>query len=283
MDEFEFQDPQLASYPQASLNLSIQLSGEFLSFAIQDAAYNTLLYLKHIPFEEKGSREMYAENIVKIIDSESRLNGEFSTVKLMWISDKYTLVPHNYSEETILKQLFQLVHPLNELDELHLTELHDSKYKLLFSFPQELAHELVKHFPKIQIFNQLNLLHVSQGKIRKDQEGSAIIVQVYKDFCDIAVYQNQSIKLANPFPLQEKTDLVYNLLNICKHFEIDPAQGTLTVTDHYLHGLTGHDSLKKYFQNITFIKPDVPETNLSLFQQQDISRYVNLLNLIHCV
>ncbi len=282
MDDFEFRDPQFISASASDLNLSIQVAAEFISFAIQEKAGNKILYLKHIPFESVNSWVLLAEKLEKIIDSLPESALEFATIKMMWVSEKYTLVPIEYSDELYLKKLFRLVHPMEELDELHLIELPGSGYNLLFSFPQEIAHELKKHWPAIKIFQQMNPLHLTKSKINPKPEGFSVFLQVYPSFSDIIVYENGILKLANSFPLHEKTDLVYNLLNICNHFEIDPSSDSIAVTDHYFHGLTGHDALKKYFQNIYFDKPRIPEGGLSIFQAQDLDRYVNLLNLINC-
>ena len=282
MDEFEFHDPQFISGSQSQLNLSIQIASQFLSFAIQEKPDNKLLYLKHIPFETPIHWPLFAEKFENIVHSLDKLSGKFDSVKAMWISQKYSLVPRDYTDENYLKKLFTIVHPLDELEELNLLDLQETEYKLLFSMQHEVVHEFKKQWPDIQFFHQLIPLHFSSLKNIPKPIGFSVYLQVYPEYSDINVYQDGKLKLANSFPLQEKTDLVYHLLNIFKHFEIDPSMGSLTVADHYFHGLTGQDALKKYFQNIKFEKPHLFEGNLSLFQSQDLSRYVNLLNLINC-
>jgi hypothetical protein len=283
MDEFEFQDPQFISASPSQLNLSIQIASEFISFAVQEKPANKLLYLKHIPYEPLKERDPFAERIEKIIHSDAKLSGSFVSSKMMWISEKYSLVPREYSDEQYLKKLFQVVHPLDELEELNLMDLQETGYKLLFSLPQELVHELKKQWPDISFFHQLIPLHQANKTNIGKAEGFSVYLQVYPEFCDIIVYQNGMLKLANSFPFQEKTDLIYHLINIFTHFEIDPLTGSLTVSDHYFHGLSGADALKKYFQNVHFEKPHIPDGNLSIFEAQDLSRYVNLLNLTNCV
>ena len=282
MDDFEFQDPQFISSSPTLLNLSIQIASEFISFAVQEKQGNKLLYLRHINYEPVNGWHLFAERLEKIISLQENLKLDFSSVKMMWISEKYTLVPTEYSDEQYLKKLFQLVHPLEDLDELNLLSLPDSGYNVLYSLPQEIAQELKKYWPAMKFYQQLLPLHSVHKNIAASSDEFSVFLQVYPEFSDIIVYRGGLLKLANSFTQHEKTDLVYNLLNIFNHFEIDPSKGSLLITDHYFHGLTGHDSLKKYFQHIRFEKPGIPEGSHSLFQIQDLARYVNLLNLINC-
>jgi hypothetical protein len=283
MDEFEFLDPQFISASPSLLNLSIQIAREFISFAVQEKPSNKLLYLKHIPYEPLNDRDLFAERIEKIIHSEAKLSSSFGSSKMMWISEKYSLVPKDYSDEQYLKKLFQVVHPFDELEELNLLDLQETGYNILFSLPQELVHELKKKWPGISFYHQLIPLHQANQTNITSTEGFSVYLQVYPEFCDIIVYHNGLLKLANSFPFQEKTDLIYHLINIFTHFEINPATGSLIVSDHYFYGLSGHDALKKYFQNVHFEKTHIPDGNLSIFEAQDLSRYVNLLNLTNCV
>jgi hypothetical protein len=283
MDEFEFRDPQFISASQSQLNLSIQVASQFISFAFQEKPDNKLVYLKHIPYESLNNWTQFTERLEKIISSQDKFPDKTISTKVMWISDKYSLIPREYTDEQYLKKLFQVVHPLDELEELNLQDVKETEYQLLFSLPQEVALELKKHWPGLQFFHQLIPLHLSYFINIQKQANTSVYTQVYPEFADIGVYQNASLKLANSFTLHEKTDLVYHLLNIFNHFGLDPARDSLTVVDHYFHGISGHDALKKYFQNTQFVKPHIPESNLSLFQAQDVSRYVNLLNLINCV
>ena len=207
--------------------------------------------------------------------------GNFSSIEVMWISDKYSLVPLEYTEEKYLKKLFSIVHPLNESEDLNLMDLKESGYRLLFSIPKGVVSEMKAHWPDLQLSHQLMPLHHAYLR-NTDPIVTSVLTQVYPEFADIIVYQNGKLKLANSFAIQEKTDLVYHLMNIFKHFGLDPATDPLTIVDHYFHGFSGHDSLKKYFRNTQFSKPQIPDANLSLFQAQDLSRYVNLLNLINC-
>jgi hypothetical protein len=282
MDEFEFQDPHYTSESESQLNLSIQIACQFISFAIQEKSDLKLLYLKHIPFEQANNWNLLAEQLEKVLDSQDKLPSTVSSVNAMWISEKYTLVPREFTDEKYLKRLFKAVHPLDELEELDLLDLKETGYQLLFSLPQEIAHLLKKRWTNLQFFHQLMPLHNTYIRNIPRQDSTNVLTQVYPEFADIVVYQKGILKLANSFGLREKTDLVYHLLNIFNHFDLDPASESLTVVDHYLHGLSGQEAIKNYFRNSNFVKAKIPESNLSLFQSQDVSRYVNLLNLINC-
>jgi len=283
MDEFVYQQPQLSFSPESNLNLSIQIAREFVSFAIQERSDNKLVFLKHIPYESLDNWSQFAGRLENIIQSLDILRNRFNSIEAIWISEKYSLIPKGFTDELYLKNLFQLVHPLEILEELKLVEVKETDYNLLFSLPAEVADILNKLFPSLQLFQQFLPMHFAYLNNIPKPSAICVYTEVYPEFADIAVYQNGSLKLANSFGMHEKTDLVYHLLNIFNHFELDPAKDSLSIVDHYFHGITGHDALKKYFQNTQFLKPHLPEDNLSLFEAQDISRYVNLLNAINCV
>jgi hypothetical protein len=283
MDEFEYRQPQLSFSPESNLNLSIQIAREFISFAIQEKSDHKLVYLKHIPYEPLDNWGKFAGRLENIIQSLDILTNKFSSIEAIWISEKYSLVPKGFTDELYLKNLFQLVHPLENLEELKLVEVKETDYNLLFSLPNEVADILSKLFPGLQLFQEFLPMHFAYLNSLPKPNSISVYTQIYPEFADIAVYQNGSLKLANSFGMHEKTDLVYHLLNIFNHFELDPAIDSLSIVDHYFHGITGHDALKKYFQNTQFLKPNLPVENLSLFEAQDISRYVNLLNAINCV
>jgi Protein of unknown function (DUF3822) len=283
MQEFEFQDPDFTYSKDSQLNLSLQIANQFISFAIQEKSGNKLMYLKHIPFELLNNWTQFAEKVSGIINSQDKLTESFSSVEAMWISGKYSLVPGEYSDENYLNKLFQIVHPFDESDDLEIADLKDTGYRLLFSLPKVVIFELKKHWPDLHILHQLIPLQFGFIQNKAIENNFSVYSQVYPDFADIVVYQKGNLKLANSFAIGDKTDLVYHLMNVYKHFGLDPLNDLLTITDHYFHGLSGQDALKKYIRNIHHSKPLIPDGSLSLFQAQDLSRYVNLLNLINCV
>lgn len=282
MEKFEFVDSKKDQVTQEVLHLSVQVSHQSFSFAIQQADDSRLLYLRHIPFERIESISELARKLREAIQSDNNLPGNCKEVKAIWVSPKYTLVPESYYEQSFTRKLYELAHPLDELDELHTYALTGMGYQVIYAIPQEIAHELYQVWPEVEFYSQLvpfvQLIEHDQEK----HPGTGIYNQAYPDFTDVVVLAENKLKLANPYPVKEMNDWLYGIMNIMKQSGLDHPHTELGTGDHFLEGLSDPDALRKYFGKLRYLKPGIPQYNISFFDSKDVNRFVNLLGIINC-
>ena len=282
MEVFEFIDSKKDQVPAASVHLSIQVCNEYISFALQQDGDNRLLYLKHLPFESTPGKADTAKRLKAEIEKNSNIPRECGLVKVIWISPKYSLVPGEMYAEEQARKLYELTHPLEELDELHMLAPKDLAYRLLFNVPQEISQEISRSWPSATYYNQMVPFMQSISADRQKHPDTAIYTESFPGQTDIVVFGNGQLKLATAFSTSDKNDWLYCMLNVIRQFDLSQATAGVASGDHFLKGLSVTDSVKPYFRNFRSLKPAIPQFNLSIFQSQDVNRFVNLLTLVNC-
>ena len=282
MDAFEFIDNKKDQVPAGSLHLSVQLCLDYCTFALQQKEDHRLFYLKHIPFDKLPSASFLASTLRQEMETNEHLRKECGWVKVIWISPKYTFVPEEMYREDQVKQLYELAHPLEELDELHVAAPNGTGYRVLFNVPQDISHEISRAWPSATYYNQVVPFCASIAVDRQKHPDTLVYTENFPGMTDIIVYRKQSIVLANAYATTDKNDWLYCMMNVLQKFEISQARASVATGDHFLAGLAVTDSVTSYFKSVRTLKPDIPQYNLSIFQAQDAARFVNLLNLVNC-
>jgi hypothetical protein len=90
---------------------------------------------------------------------------------------------------------------------------------------------------------------------------SFIKVQFYKSHIIVAALANRSLQIMQSFPYSTPADVLYNLLNICRQFDLKGA--LLQVSGMIENDSSMLEELNKYFRNIVIEDSTVPELEIS--------------------
>ena len=98
-----------------SYHLSIQIDLNGFSFCILDSTRNKYVALNH--YSLKKEEEAVPEEIREIFGKDEFLNQEYKSVKIIWQSERSTLVPEPLFNKENLNDYFTFNHPKREGEE----------------------------------------------------------------------------------------------------------------------------------------------------------------------
>ena len=115
----------------------------------------------------------------------------------------------------------------------------------------------------------------------KMSTGYYIHIHVERDFFNLIIFDNNSLKLCNTFSYRNISDILYYVLNVFKNLDIKQEE-----TIHF-SGQTGkYDDLTSnfsiYVRHIMFAIPAGNFTFSYVFNDLDLHRYLNLVTLVNC-
>jgi hypothetical protein len=281
MPEFNLIDHSFRDCLEES-EISVQISLNGLSFCVITKSDSTIRAFRSYRFKNAVMLEDILNETQEILLKDDLIHLTYNKAKAIFINRKSTIVPDEFFNPDMVKQIMEFNQPVDELDEVHFNSLEQIKSKLIFTFPTYLAGMLTHHFKKIEFYNQafplIQLLDDFPGSTRDFK----IAINLNREFFDMVVMTNNNLKLSNNYLYVSSTDLLYFILFVCKQLGINPNTSVFCFTGEQSHnseilkGLTGYlNNIQRpgSIKGITFsihIKPEM------------LSDYASLLKLAMC-
>ena len=281
MQSFAFIDETLDINLTQSYQLSIQLSLNGLSFCILDPVRNKFIALQHTSFNTELIFDDYLNGIEDYLRKTDLLNHKYKTVKLIWVSNKNTLIPSTLFAIDNLKKYFEFNQTINDLDEIHYTELKYSNAYSVFVIPNQIATIFVREYPNISFYNQ-QIPAIEQALFRHHSGTFKVFVNVEDEFFDLLITQNGKLLLYNNFLYKNEIDMLYYIIYSFEQFKLNPES-----TDLILSGIISKNSkeylkLKEYIRQIKFEKLSEEYSYSYTFNKVPHHFFNNLFNIALC-
>ena len=281
MQSFAFIDETLDVNLTQSYQLSIQLSLNGLSFCILDPVRNKFIALQHTSFKTEIIFDDYLNGIEDYLRKTDLLNHKYKTVKLIWVSNKNTLIPSTLFTIDNLKKYFEFNQTINDLDEIHYTELKYSNAYSVFVIPNQIANIFIRKYPNISFYNQ-QIPAIEQALFRHHSGTFKVFVNVEDNFFDLLITQNGKLLLYNNFIYKSEIDMLYYVMYSFEQFKLNPGS-----TDLILSGIISKNSkeylkLKEYIRQIKFEKLSEEYSYSYTFNKVPHHFFNNLFNIALC-
>lgn len=282
MQNFEYIDETLDSSLMQSYILSIQVSLNGFYFCIFDKTRKKYVAFKHINIKENLQKNDFFDRIENIIKNDELLNNNnFHSSKLLYISNKSTIIPTSYFNKDDLIKYLKLNHHIDELDEIHYKKFSYIDAYSVFTIPNYLANIFVNNFKGIKFYNQ-NIPFIDFAMFKHHNDTTKINVNFNENTIDVAAIKNGELILYNNFPISNTNDATYYIMYVYKKLN-------LNIEDHclFLSGLIDKSSpyyhdLQNYIRLINFEKKSDSYTNSYTFKNIYQHTFLNLQNLINC-
>ncbi|MFO7830096.1 MAG: DUF3822 family protein [Bacteroidales bacterium] len=281
MQNFAFVDETLDINLTQSYYLSIQVGLNGLSFCILDPVRNKYIALEHQNFKSNQLFEDYLKDVEDYIEKNELLSQQYKKTKLIWLSTKNILVPNDFFDASKLKQLVEINHQLDDLDEIHFKSLKYNDIVSAFIVPNLIATLFLKKYPQIEFYNQqLPFINHIIQKHHSEQIRSFINIQ--EDFFELAVTKNGQILIYNSFNYTTANEMVYFILFALEQKKIDHKNTELVVSGFLDKKSEAYQALKKFIKIVKFDQLPDDFTYSYTFNKIPHHTYTNLFNLNHC-
>lgn len=281
MQDFAFVDETLDINLTQSYYLSIQISLNGLSFCILDPVREKYIAFENINFPKDLILEDLLNYIEDYLDKHELLIHGFKATKLIWETNKNTLIPNSYFKTENLKMYFEFNQKLDDLDEIHYNELKYVDAYSVYIVPNQIANIFAKRFEKIQFYNQ-QIPFIEHSLFKHHSEAKKVLVNVNTDFIDLCITQNGKLLLYNNFHYENEMDMIYFILYTFDQFELDTQQTELILSGLIDPKSNSYSKLKSFIDHLKFEKLPEEFSYSYTFNKIPSYNFSNLFTLHLC-
>ncbi len=258
-------DPDFDIYRTKEYKLSIQVSLDGFSFSVIQQSENKLLATCYSP-ATVSSVNFLGRRVGEWIDSQEILKNNFSETKLLYSSDKFTLVPgvfYDYEKQNNLASfVFGKVPGFESLDNY----LEEETANLVFSIPVSLTEVFQNKFPGSAIYHPVSVINRKINKLGKHLDQN-IAIHFYKNCFHLLLYADGKLQIANHYRFAHPNDVVYYIVSVLKSKQLNIKNTTLLFSGEIIKESELIIILQNFFDNIEFLTPSL-KLNSKIFGAQ---------------
>ena len=239
------------------IELSIQVSLSGLSFCVLNTFTSTFTFFKHFVFEKKLNPSVVLDKIIHYFDTETSLQQNFNTVRVIHDNELSALVPKPLLNEDYLADYLKFNSKILRTDFITYDSIlaNDSvnvyvPYVNINNYLYERfgAFEF-KHFSTIIIENILVL--------EKNATSTKMYVHVSRNHFEIIVLENNKLKLYNTFDYLTKEDFIYYILFTAEQLQLNPEEFPLVLLGHIAKDDELFNIAYKYIRNVSVLDASI--------------------------
>lgn len=264
-------------------HLSLQVNLKGFSFCILDRDRNKFIALGNYYFSKISSYNILIEEIEEIFKSEPILQQNFQHVKLLFATPKYTYTPSPFYDATKTKELFGFNHKLKPDEHLNTNFIYGNSSYVLYSIPNYILDYFNTKFEKIIFYHHsCPLIEEIILKNKLSLEKKHAFLNVLPGLIDVAVIENNKIKLFNSFAYNSETDFQYFVLNAFDQLKLSTIDIPLSILGFIKRDDRKIENLKQFIKKIEYLsKPNHFEYAYG-FNDLPEHYFINLINLYQC-
>ena len=259
-------------------HLIINAGEQGISFIEWDQDTNTFISVIVFHFAKQLTINEIAEDIENILKSETLLQKVFAKTEIIWCFNESILVPNEYFNKSIRKETLDVV--FGGIKQSSIKDELVLKYHLhnVYSINADIENKVTKHFSNsIQTHQSSLLIDIEPN------ERDLLYCHFYSDSMTIVLRKQGQLQVIQNFDFNTPVDVVYQILNVCRSFEVEAAAIVLTVS-----GMIDADSnlfteLYKYFASIKFYTLPSNHNYGAEIKEQPAHYFSHLFALASCV
>jgi hypothetical protein len=227
--------------------LSIQVRLDGFSFSI--LSNNQLVAFKSVQLKI-SSNSLITRHFTEWIKTEELLQKPFKKISIVIFSEKFSLIPEDYFQESLKTEISKLLFDRDDKPEIAVNSISKLKTRLIFTLPKGLNSVIQENIGECEIIHPVKT--VLNNLPETDKNGLVLLFN--KNSFYAVLYNGNKVLVANSFKTTHATDVVFYLLTMLKQLEIQTSEIALFITEsaNKLPGIEA--ALQPYFTNINELK-----------------------------
>ncbi len=233
---------------------SIQVCLDGFSFFIFDSNEKKIVAIKNSPLKI-SSEDLLARRLKEWLETEELLKNQFKTVRIYYYTENFTFVPSEYVGHEKNRNLTTLLFDKKPGANFIENKIEDLNLSLFYPVSQDVLSVLNQFFNKGYEINHpiKNLIPPPVISVKRYLS----IIHTTKKYFYLLIFENSKLLLANCFLTPHQNDLVYNVINSFQQLGIPRSNTELFVSGAIHQDSEINELLKAYFDNLSFLKPEV--------------------------
>ncbi len=284
MNEINLQDETLNINATASYALSMQAGLDGFSYCILDSTRNKFIAIRHIPFSfEDFNSDVFSDKIISIIDTDEYLCCKYKSVRFVFNTTMYTLVPEPIFDKEQMKLFLSFNHELNDSEVLHSNSIRNAEAYIVFSLLYSLVEAVYMRFPNSKLYHSsVPFIESNLNRFKLKGNKAKVIANVNSIYFDIIVLNSSGMQLYNSFYYKNADDLVYYIMYIYDQLKLNPEEADILLSGILTKNSEAYLKLKRFVRNIIFDKLNEQFQYSYIFNDVPSGMFTNIVNLHKC-
>ncbi|VAV86260.1 FIG032012: hypothetical protein [hydrothermal vent metagenome] len=238
------------------IELSIQVSLSGLSFCVLNTATNTFTFYKHVVFKKKLNPSVVLDRIVHYFNTESFLQQNFNTVRVIHDNELSALVPKPLLNEDYLADYLKFNSKILRTDFITYDEILANDSANVYVPYVNINNYLYERFGTFEFKHFSTIIIENILVLEKNAVSTKMYVHVSYNHFEIIVLENNKLKLYNTFDYLTKEDFIYYILFTAEQLQLNPEEFPLVLLGHISKDDGLFNIAYKYIRNVSVL--DIP-------------------------
>jgi len=259
--------------------LSVQAGEEEISFSLLDRIRNKFVLLRS--YEAGENKKFNPEMMYDILRRDDFLMRRFRKTNIVLPASRSTLVPSPIFDPGKKNLYFAFNHISDDNDVIISNKLSDPDAFLVFAVSKPVNELIRNSYPGVLPQHHLRplLWHISHN--RKNTAGNYLHVHVEREFFNLIIFDNRTLRLCSTFSYRNISDIMYFVLNVFNKLEISQEE-TINLSGLAERYDDLHSNFSLYIRNVKFAEPAGIFSFSYIFNEMALHRYINIFNVVSC-
>lgn len=281
MQKLELFDETFDPDRSESYELSIQVSLDGFSFCVKDLVRNFFIALGTCPFElALVSSNDWANQVHYMTNSYSWFSNNFKKVLFSFESPSFVLAPQKYFEPDKAKQILNLSHKIDDLDEIWFSN-NNGETVSIFNIPSMLISNWLKVQSNTTVVSFCDSTLQFHQQFIKEGTVPALSISLANKFMVIVVSKGSKILHCGSISYHSMDETLYHMVNICNHLDLEPADTTVRTIGFTNNHETFESLIDRFFKSVTNVN-SLDQNHFSYLLNKYKGRFANLFNQSLC-
>ncbi len=228
---------------RSDVRLFVEIAPQQLSFLTLE---NTNYFSNLISFSFTKSINECIDDVKKIL-VEPLCSNHYAQTTIIWTMPENILVPDRWRQKNIEEDMLNLVFGPNIASTHRVDELANDQMINIYRIPGNVEKIIYQTFSNCRQYHQFSILPIVNVK------ETTLLCIFYHSFFSVLLHIEGKIQFARYFNFNVPEDVIYNLLNICKNYNIDNKEIQINLAGLIEKQSTLYSEIYKYFLHISFL------------------------------
>ena len=197
-------------------NLSIRLAPNGFSFCIYSPTNPSIFYFQETTI---GTKLSYLESIKKFVFDIGIFSNSFNKSRIFVVSENYTLVPDQFFDEKLTRELFTF--NFHRLEGVILNDKSQNDYHIVFNIDEEVHSFLIRHLCNPTIHHHSTALIHSFQNIESNQTAKECFIDFHDEYMTVVCFSEKKLLSANTFAETNTLNISYFVMGIWNKLGFD--------------------------------------------------------------
>lgn len=283
MKDYSFIDESFDPGITSTYQLSVLFGSRMFAYAVLDTIRMKYIAFRSSWFDTPVKPESQSEHLGRLLHSESFLQKNFKSVRMMVQHSEALLIPEPLFDPDHVSDYFSASAPPAGNEKIVFNRMASCNAILVFSIREDLRHLA------LALLNDVRFVHEAvpliESAVRNaDRYGSTdqLHVNINPGTADLVLVKSGQLVLYNRYPVRSDEDLVYFILRVYDQFELSQEETPLIISGWPDLYSSANVALPGYIRSVRLMEFDKGFLYSGKFAEVSQHSFSNLINLAQC-